>query len=201
MTTTDGLLAARVWLEPQTRGKTRSMAVKELDGTFSVQDVAKGLGISDETVYRRIRSNELDAVRIGTRVLVLKQHLVDAIERGLGSKLPDQIDWQIQRAQERERSEARAAEERNRARYLRDRADPNSPMNVMAGKGDLTDAEPGTAGTRVRVLGNPRVQRIDPRYGPIPVEAFAGDTSQDEVAAAMAKTKADFYDAHPEERP
>jgi hypothetical protein len=75
------------------------------DGFFSVKDVPSALGISDETLYRRIKVGTVEALRIGDRIFLLKQHVIDAVERGLGSKTPDKVDQTIARAEQREQAE------------------------------------------------------------------------------------------------
>lgn len=47
--------------------------------TFSVREVADALGVSDDLIRKWIKNGEIDAIRIGTRVLVLRQPLVDRI--------------------------------------------------------------------------------------------------------------------------
>jgi len=48
---------------------------------FSIQDVATMLGVSRETIKRRIRERTLGHLRIGRRVSILEIHVQDFIAR------------------------------------------------------------------------------------------------------------------------
>jgi hypothetical protein len=98
------------------------MGTTTMDGFFAIKDVAKALGnVSEDTLYRRVKSGELDALFIGDRVFVKSQWAIDAVERGLGSKRPDERDAAVARAAQHE------AAERNKG---------NGPVSVEIGRTD-----------------------------------------------------------------
>lgn len=54
--------------------------------TFTCQEVATALGVTDETIRRWCDSGELAAIRIRGRVLVLAQPIVNRVLASLGDK-------------------------------------------------------------------------------------------------------------------
>lgn len=52
--------------------------------TFSVKEVSDALGVSDQTIRRWIANGEIQAIRVGTKILCLAQPLVDRILASLG---------------------------------------------------------------------------------------------------------------------
>ncbi|MGZ4904827.1 MAG: helix-turn-helix domain-containing protein [Halobacteriota archaeon] len=48
--------------------------------TLSVEHAARLIGVSRSTVYRLVRDGELRAIRVGTRVLILKKPLMEMLE-------------------------------------------------------------------------------------------------------------------------
>ena len=56
--------------------------------TFSVQEVAHAMGVSDDTILRQIHDGSLPAIRVGRRMLPLRQPLVEIIARTLHSTDP-----------------------------------------------------------------------------------------------------------------
>ena len=52
---------------------------KEVALTLSVEHAARLIGVSRATVYRMVRDGELQALRVGRRVLVLKKPLMEML--------------------------------------------------------------------------------------------------------------------------
>jgi excisionase family DNA binding protein len=48
--------------------------------TLSVEHAARLIGVRRATAYRLVRSGELQAVRVGRRVLILKKPLMEMLE-------------------------------------------------------------------------------------------------------------------------
>jgi excisionase family DNA binding protein len=72
--------------------------------TFTVQEVAHALGVSDDTILRQIHDGSLSAIRVGRRMLPLRQPLAENIARTLAANDP--------RRQEQERTDALIAADR-----------------------------------------------------------------------------------------
>lgn len=49
---------------------------------MSVREVAELLGLNRITVYNAIENGELNAIRIGRRILVLRKAIEDLLQRG-----------------------------------------------------------------------------------------------------------------------
>jgi predicted DNA-binding transcriptional regulator AlpA len=62
------------------------MAKSEVERlTWSIPEVSSALGVSERTVWSMLRDDQLPGVvRIGARVLVLRQALINALMRGAG---------------------------------------------------------------------------------------------------------------------
>jgi|ERR1017187_1443589 excisionase family DNA binding protein len=60
--------------------------------TFTVQEVAHALGVSDDTILRQIHDGTLSAIRVGRRMLPLRQPLVEIIARTLAANDPRRIE-------------------------------------------------------------------------------------------------------------
>jgi excisionase family DNA binding protein len=57
--------------------------------TLSVAEVAKATGVSEQSVRRSIKSGQMPAIRLGSRVLILAQPFLDTILVALGD--PDAV--------------------------------------------------------------------------------------------------------------
>jgi excisionase family DNA binding protein len=138
--------------------------------TFSVQEVARAMGVSDETVRRMLHTPfALEGIKIGKRILPTRQGVADYWTRALDAADPRRKELEADEAviakqqaeeqraynAERERIRQYGLPENVRARYRKEEQDKLD-----------RDVDSGAAGTRdvrrKRILGPPHVARLDP---------------------------------------
>ena len=74
------------------------MIMKDFKDLFSTAEAAKVLRVSRIAVFKRIKSGDIKAIKVGRNYVVPKDEVLKAIGFALGEKSKEGIDRTVQRA-------------------------------------------------------------------------------------------------------